>query len=124
MQDNFEKNDIEPGTIKLVREDETRAEFEAKFREESGGAGQMLGHLQLKFTVNKSLSYIERYALELTEPYWPVLGVKMNTLQIEAAFSTPGRDATEPPQPRGVAFCRPCAAYFQRRDPAAHLQRI
>ena len=89
MQANFKKGDIEPGSIKLVREDEARAEFEAKFRDEAGGADKMLGHLQLKLIVNKHLAYIERYVLELTEPYWPVLSVKMNTLRIEAAFSAP-----------------------------------
>lgn len=89
MQANFQKDDIEPGSIKLVREDETRAEFDALFREESGGADKMLGHLQLKLTVNKQLAYIERYVVSLKEPYWPVLGVKMNTLRIEATFSAP-----------------------------------
>ncbi len=94
MQANFQKDDIEPGSIKLIREDETRAEFEAQFRAESGGADKMLGHLQLKLTVNKQLAYIERYALSLKEPYWPVLAVKMNDLQIEATFSVP--TATQP----------------------------
>jgi hypothetical protein len=89
MQANFQKNDIEPGSLKLLREDETRAEFQATFREESGGADKMLGHLQLKLTVNKQLAYVERYVLELKEPYWPVLTVKMNTLRIEATFSVP-----------------------------------
>jgi len=32
---------------------------------------------------------VERYVLELKEPYWPVLGVKMNQLRIEARFSAP-----------------------------------
>jgi hypothetical protein len=94
MQANFQKGDIEPGSIKLVREDEVRAEFEAKFRAEAGGADKMLGHLLLKLTVNKRPAYIERYALELIEPYWPVLSVKMNALHIEATFNAP--TATQP----------------------------
>lgn len=91
-QANFKKDDIEPGSLKLVEESETSATFAATFREQAGGADKMLGHLRATFTINKQLAYVERYILELTEPYWPVLGVKMNQLRIEARFSAPQDD--------------------------------
>lgn len=91
-QANFQKDDIEPGSLKLLEESETTATFSATFREQAGGADKMLNHLGVTLTVNKEPAYVERYVLELTEPYWPVLGVKMNQLRIEARFSAPGTD--------------------------------
>jgi len=88
-QANFQKDDIEPGSLTLIEEDQTRAIFAAAFREQSSGPDKMLGHLRLLLTVNKQPGYIEQYVLELKEPYWPVLGVKMNQLRIEARFSAP-----------------------------------
>ena len=92
MQANFQKDDIEPGSLKLIEENETRATFSATFREQSSGPDKMLGHLRLTLTVNKQPAYIERYVQELTEPYWPVLGVKMHQLRIEGSFSPPVGD--------------------------------
>ena len=92
MQANFKKEDIEPGSLKLIEENETRATFAATFREQSSGPDKMLGHLRLTLTVSKQPAYIERYVQELTEPYWPVLGVKMNQLRLEATFSPPAGD--------------------------------
>lgn len=91
-QANFKNEDIEPGSLKLVEENDTRATFSATFREQSSGPDKMLGHLSLTLTVNKQPAYIERYVEELTEPYSPVLGVKMNQLRIEATFSPPDGD--------------------------------
>jgi hypothetical protein len=91
-QANFQKDDIEPGSLKLIEENETRATFAAAFREQSSGPDKMLGHLDVILTINKTPAYIEGYVLQLKEPYWPVLGVKMNQLRIEARFSAPAGD--------------------------------
>ncbi len=91
-QSNFQKADIEPGSLQLVGEDSTRAEFLGGFREESTGADKMLGHLRLRLFVHKSPAYVEKCVLELKEPYWPVLGVKMNELRLETTFSPPDGD--------------------------------
>jgi hypothetical protein len=96
-QANFQKADIEPGSLALVREDAERAEFKGAFRQESTGADKMLGHLILHLTVNKTRPHIEKYTLSLAEPYSPVLGVKMDDLQVEATYSAP--DAARPSLP-------------------------
>ncbi len=89
MQANFEKADIEPGSLMLVREEGDLAEFVGGFRETSTGPDKMLGHLQLRLKVDKRVPYVAAYILELKEPYSPVLGVKMTGLQVEARFSPP-----------------------------------
>ena len=55
-------------------------------------ADKMLGHLAIRLIVAKKQPHIEKYALSLTAPYSPVLGVKMNTLQVEASYHPPGTD--------------------------------
>jgi hypothetical protein len=92
MQANFEKNDIDPGSLTLLREDDIRAEYSATFRETSTGSDKMLGHLILRLTVEKQVPHVAAYALELKEPYSPVLGVKMNELRVEVRFSAPAPD--------------------------------
>jgi hypothetical protein len=91
-QANFQKDDIEPGSLKLIGEDDTSARFAAEFREQSSGPDKMLGHLKVTLTVRKQPAFVAGYALELKEPYWPVLGVKMNQLRIEARFNPPSGD--------------------------------
>jgi hypothetical protein len=91
-QANFQKSDIEPGSLTLVREDDERAEFKGSFRDESTGADKMLGHLVIHLTVSKPQRHIEKYTLSLAAPYAPVLGVKMNELQVESAYLPPGTD--------------------------------
>lgn len=88
-QSNFQRADIDPGSLKLVSEDANRAEFLGTFREESSGADKMLGHLNVRLVVSKQSSYVEKCTLELKEPYSPVLGVKMNGLRVETTFSPP-----------------------------------
>jgi len=73
----------------LVSEDDERAEFKGAFRQESAGADKMLGHLVLHLTVGKRGPHIARYTLTLENPYSPVLGVKMDELQVEATFTMP-----------------------------------
>lgn len=96
-QANFQKGDVEPGSLTLVREDAERAEFKGAFRDESAGADRMLGHLVLNLTVSKQRPHVEKYTLSLPEPYSPVLGVKMNELQVEAVYLPPESD--RPPLP-------------------------
>lgn len=92
MQANFEKADIEPGSLVLAQEDADHAEFTGTFRETSTGPDKMLGHLSLRLRVAKRVPHVAGYVLELKEPYSPVLGVKMNTLRVEARFSPPTDD--------------------------------
>jgi hypothetical protein len=91
-QSNFQKKDIEPGSLTLVREDDRRAEFDATFRDQASGADKMLGHLRLRLVVDKSAAYIEKTILTLAEPYWPVLTVKMNELKVETTYRAPVGD--------------------------------
>lgn len=89
MQATFHKNDIEPGTIQLIHEDSTHAEYACAFREQSANGDKMLGHLQLLLSINKQSAYVESYRLTLQSPYSPVLSVKMNELVVTMNFSAP-----------------------------------
>jgi hypothetical protein len=88
-QSNFQKADIEPGSLQAVSEDGDQAEFLGGFRSEASGADKMLAHLNLRLIVSKQGAYVKKCVLELKEPYWPVLGVKMNQLRVETRFSAP-----------------------------------
>jgi hypothetical protein len=91
-QGTFRKADIEPASVTLVTEDAERGEFRCAFREEATGADKMLGHLTLRLTVNKRQPHVERFVLELNDPYNPVLGVKMRELRVEMSFTPPAAD--------------------------------
>ncbi len=91
-QATFQKTDIEPGSIALVREDAERGEFRCTFREESTGADKMLGHLALRLTVSKRQPRVEQFVLELVAPYSPVLSVKMRELRVQMTFAPPAKD--------------------------------
>jgi hypothetical protein len=88
-QGAFQKRDIDPATLTLVSENAERAEFSCRFRAEATGADKMLGHLGLRLTISKRRPHVEKYVLELQEPYSPVLGVKMRELRVQATFSEP-----------------------------------
>lgn len=100
----FQKADIEPGSLTLEREDDERAVFKGAFRSESTGADKMLGHLVLHLIANKRQPHIEKYTLTLETPYSPVLGVKMNELQVEADFLPPGTDRPSLPAKQTSRF--------------------
>ena len=85
----FNKGDIEPGTVKLVHEDDDRAEFTCGFREQSTHGDKMLGHLGLLLTIDKHRHYVEKFTMRLGAPYSPVLTVKMNELVITMNFAPP-----------------------------------
>jgi hypothetical protein len=104
MQATFQKNDIEPGSLKLVREDSERADFTCTFRELSANADKMLGHLGLLLTIDKRLSYVEKFRLTLNAPYSPVLTVKMNELVVTMDFSPPNERGTSLPSQSSSHF--------------------
>lgn len=89
-QGTFRKGDIDPASIELVSEEADRGEFRCAFRAEATGADKMLGHLQLRLTVNKRQPHVEKFVLRLKEPYSPVLGVKMRELLVHMSFTPPG----------------------------------
>jgi hypothetical protein len=89
QQGTFRKGDIEPASVTLIKEDAERGEFTCTFREEATGADKMLGHLTLRLTVNKRQPHVEKFVLELKEPYNPVLGVKMRELVVQMNFTPP-----------------------------------
>jgi hypothetical protein len=97
IQATFQRSDIEPGTVKLVHEDTDQADFACSFREQSANSDKMLGHLRLLFTVNKRLSYVEKFSLVLNAPYSPVFSVKMRELLVTMDFSPP--EGTRPNLP-------------------------
>jgi hypothetical protein len=85
----FQKNDIEPGSFKLISEDSDKADFTCIFREQAANADKMLGHLGLRLTINKHQAYVEEFNLTLSAAYSPVLGVRMNELVVTMNFSAP-----------------------------------
>ena len=100
----FQKSDIDPGSVELVREDADRAEFACGFRAESTGSDKMLGHLRLILTVRKQPAFVEKFSLELRAPYSPVLGVKMNELAVQMSFTPPGPDRPSLPAESSSRF--------------------
>lgn len=100
----FQKADIDPGSIELVREDAGHAEFACSFRAEATGSDKMLGHLRLILAVRKQPAFVEKFTLELRAPYSPVLGVKMNELSVQMSFSPPGPDRPSLPAESSSLF--------------------
>lgn len=101
---NFQRADIDPASLKLVSEDETIAVYEGEFREQATAGDKMLSHLILRLSVDKAAAYILRYTLQLKEPYWPVLGVKMNQLSVVAEFSPPHAETPSLPSAHASEF--------------------
>lgn len=91
-QANFQRGDIEPASLRLLRDDADRAEWAAGFREVATGPDKMLGHLDLRLVVDKRTPHVAAYILELREPYSPVLGVKMHRLRAEVRYLAPADD--------------------------------
>jgi hypothetical protein len=86
---NFRKDDIEPGSFELAKEDDDSAEFTGRFRDVAAGADKMLGRLTLRLVVDKRTAHVAEYRLTLPEPYSPVLGVKMNQLEVKVRYLAP-----------------------------------
>ena len=93
-------------------------------RASRAGAGQNAGPFAAAtLTVNKQPAYVEKYVLDLTEPYWPVLGVKMNELHASRGRFSRARVATGPAcrSAWSIAFHRANPAHRQRGKSACHL---
>ncbi|MFZ5495018.1 MAG: hypothetical protein ACOZE5_06730 [Verrucomicrobiota bacterium] len=101
---NFQAADIEPGSLRLVRDDAEWADFIGDFREVAAGADKMLGHLQIRLFVHKAPAYVGKYQLELKSPYSPVLTVRMDELLVEATFTPPEGTAPSLPQAQTSRF--------------------
>ncbi|SDS54245.1 hypothetical protein SAMN05444173_3207 [Opitutus sp. GAS368] len=103
-QGAFQKSDIEPGSVELVREDADRGEFRCSFRAAATGADKMLGHLGLRLIISKRQPHVEKSALELTAPYSPILGVQMRELLVQMSFTAPGPDRPSLPLAQSSHF--------------------
>ena len=88
-QATFRKDDVDPGSLTLVSEDARRADYNCAFREQSASSDKMLAHLVLRLRISKQPAHVEKYTLELREPYSPVLGVKMHELVVDLMYSPP-----------------------------------
>ena len=88
-QATFKREDIDPASLTLKSEDDDRADYEGAFRETSAESDKMLAHLVLRLTVNKRRPHVEKYTIELREPYSPILGVKMVRLLATMTFVPP-----------------------------------
>ena len=88
----FQRRDIDPASVTLISENAERGEFHCTFRPEATGADKMLGHLELYLTIARTQPHVEKAVLKLTEPYSPVLGVKMRELLVEMHFTAPSDD--------------------------------
>jgi hypothetical protein len=97
-QANFTREDIDPGSLQLVRETDHEAEWTAGFREASTGPDKMLGHLALRLTIDKRTPHIAAYAMELKEPYSPVIGVRMTRLVAVVRYHPPAPDRPALPE--------------------------
>lgn len=103
-QGTFQKSDIDPATMELVREDADRGEFRCSFRAVATGSDKMLGHLGLRLTISKRQPHVEKSALELAAPYSPILGVKMHELLVQTSFTAPGQDRPSLPATQSSHF--------------------
>jgi hypothetical protein len=103
-QANFQREDIDPASLRLVREDAEWADFTGSFRESSTGADKMLGHLEIRLSIHKSPAYVGKYQLQLKAPYSPVLTVHMEELFVEATFDAPSGAAPALPKAHTSRF--------------------
>jgi hypothetical protein len=83
----FKRGDIDLNSFRLISETATHAEYQARFREDL--VDPMLHHLELVLTVAKHPPGIERFVLQLTEPFSPIISVKMQELKVETVLSPP-----------------------------------
>ncbi len=87
---SFDKSDIDIGAVQLLHEDANRAEFDGRFRNDNGD--KMLAHLGLRLTVTKQPAAVESFRLRLLAPFSPILGVKIQKLEVELTNSPPAAD--------------------------------
>lgn len=85
LRATFERGDIDTASAELVSEDTGRAVYRCRFRRDVDDA--LLNRLELTLTFRKQPAVVEKFALRLTEPFSPVLGMKMHALDVEMALS-------------------------------------
>lgn len=83
----FLRGDIDLATLSLTSESASHAEYRGRFRQNL--ADPMLQRLEIFLTVAKQPAAIERFVLRLTEPFSPVLTVKMLELRVETVLRAP-----------------------------------
>jgi hypothetical protein len=83
----FQRGDIDVGSAQLVREDGREAEYRFRFRE--GLSDTLLAHLQLTLVVDKALAAALKCTLQLTAPYSPVIGLKVDLLDVMTDLQPP-----------------------------------
>ncbi len=105
LRATFQRGDIDVASVQLVREDAAEAEFRCRFR--SDLKDQLLDHLELRLTVRKQPAVVRQYELLLTEPFWPVLGLKMTELRVEMRFA--------PAAPGGPLLPASATSHFRGR---------
>jgi hypothetical protein len=86
----FERGDLDFASAQIVHEDGARAVIRCLFRRDA--AEPMLAHLELFLVVVKNPAAVEKSTLRLTSPYSPVIGMKMNELEVGMTFSPPTED--------------------------------
>lgn len=90
MRATFVRGDIDVAHAELLREDATHADFRCGFREDLDDP--MLKHMLVDLTVSKESPRVEKFILHLKEPFWPIIGIKMDELRVEMTFSPPTED--------------------------------
>lgn len=85
LRATFERGDIDPATAELVSEDAARAVYRCRFRRDVDDA--LLNRLELTLTFRKQPAAVEKFTLRLTEPFSPVLGMRMQDLKVEMTLS-------------------------------------
>lgn len=98
----FERGDIDPGSAELVREDATHAVFRCRFRQDVDD--DLLNHLELTLTFRKEPAAVEKFVLRLTEPFSPVLAMKMQELTVEMSLAAATADAPALPRESSSRF--------------------
>jgi len=90
---NFARGDLDLSSVTLFRDDPARPVYRCRFREDLDDS--LLNRLELFLTLDVAAGYFSRYELKLTEPYTPVLSVKITALTVTADFQPPadGRPA-------------------------------
>lgn len=83
----FTRENIDPASFQLVSETESHAEYRGRFRKDI--PDPMLPRLEIILTVAKQPPAVEHYVLRLTEPFSPVLTVKMLELRLETSLTPP-----------------------------------
>ncbi len=91
----FKRGDIDAGSARRVREDQHEAEYTFSFRE--GLADTLLAHLRLTLTVDKAQGVATRSRLSLREPYSPVIGLRVDQLELTTELQAPSTNQPQLP---------------------------